>query len=360
MAFGKNWNMNNSVIPTKRFPILGNLLRTLGAVVIAGVLLLQVYALVIHREGDLPLPPMFGNFPAIRAILESAPAKDQFSFVVVGDINSTGTFERITDQLRKIPLEFAVLLGDGSYGPAEEEHRYLRAELHEYALAYPFFYVVGNRDVSPDRFPLDRFERDYGPSIFSFEYQQNLFIVLRTLPEPFTNEESLAFLAQFRDIPRDRYRHRFVFMHIPPPMTPLFRQRAVPEGDQFIRLFDEIGIDYVFSGHYHRYARVRLGSTNYIVSGGGGSRLLTNPPGQFHHALIVQVRRDSVEEDIIAVPRHKSIEDGLEKFVITEVWPMMKRHPVGTTAVDVLGFVLMIGLLWRTTNRRLHIATVMR
>lgn len=309
--------------------------------------LFQIYTLIVQRESDFPLPSQFGNFPANRVVLESAPAKDEFSFAVAGDINSVGTFESISDELRKMPLDFAVLLGDGSYGPEEEEHRYLRAELQEYALPYPFFYLVGNRDVSADHFPLDRFERDYGPSIFSFEYQRCLFIVLRTLEDPFTNEESLAFLRRFRDIPHDRYRYRFVFMHIPPPITPLFRQRAVPEGDEFIRLFNEIGVDYVFSGHYHRYARVRLGATNYIVSGGGGSHLLKNPPGQFHHALILHVRTDSIEEEFVAVPEHKSMEDSLERYAITELWPMMKRHPAGTIAIDAMGFVLMIGLLWR-------------
>lgn len=320
---------------------------------IALALLFQVYALVIQREGDRPLPPLFGNFPANRAVLESAPAKEGFSFAVAGDINSVGTFEAISDRLRTLSLDFAVLLGDGSYGPAEPEHKYLRAELHEYALPCPFFYVVGNRDVSSEGFPLDRFERDYGPSIFSFEYQQCLFIVLRTLPEPFTNEESLEFLRGFRQIPKDRYRRRFVFMHVPPPVTPLFRQRAVPEGDKLIRLFNELGIDYVFSGHYHRYDRIRLGSTNYIVSGGGGSRLLKNPPGQFHHALVIHIGPDSVKEEMIVVPEHKNLDDILERFAIVEAWPMMKRHPAGTIGADILGLVLMIGLLRRGPNRRL-------
>lgn len=326
-------------------------MRIFGAVLIALVLVFQVYAYLINLEGDQPVPPLFGNFPANRAILESAGAKDSFSFAVAGDISSVGTFEAIAESLRTRPVDFAVLLGDGSYGPAEEEHRYLRAELHEYALPCPFFYVVGNRDVSADRFPLDRFERDYGPSIFSFEYQRCLFIVLRTLPEPFTNEESLAYLRMLRDIPKDRYQHRFVFMHIPPPMTPLFRQRAVPEGDQFIRLFDEIGVDYVFSGHYHRYSRVRLGSTNYIVSGGGGSHLLQNPAGQFHHAIIIHISQDSVEEEILGVREHRNPEDILERFAITEAWPMMKRHPIGMIGVDLLGIVLAIVLLRRQSSR---------
>ncbi|NLH16814.1 MAG: hypothetical protein GX455_09560 [Phycisphaerae bacterium] len=339
--------MNKHLKPTVRISFSRHPIRIIVAIAVAAAMVFQAYVWVIQREGNLPVPKGFGNFPENRSVLESAPAKEGFSFAVMGDISSVGTFERICDHLRKMPLDFAVLVGDGSYGPAEPEHRYLRAELHEYALSCPFFYVVGNRDVSADRFPLDRFERDYGPSIFSFEYQQCLFIVLRTLEEPFTNEESLAYLRQFRDIPRDRYRYRFVFMHIPPPMTPLFRQRAVPEGDELIRTFEEIGVDYVFSGHYHRYARVRRGSTNYIVSGGGGSNLAPSPPGQFHHALILQVRPDCIEEQIISVSKCINMEDLLERTAITQTWPFMERHPVGLILLDVVGLVLIILLVRR-------------
>ncbi len=343
--------MKHLRIPPNRTGVFHTLLRTSIALAVAAAMLFQAYVCVVQREGDLPLPKGFGNFPENRAVLESAPVKEEFSFAVIGDIGSVGTFERICDHLRKIPLDFTVLVGDGSYGPAEPEHRYLRAELHEYTQPCPFFYVVGNRDVSADRFPLDRFERDYGPSIFSFEYQRCLFIVLRTLEDPFSNTDSLEYLRQFRDLPRDRYRYRFVFMHIPPPMTPLFRQRAVPEGDEFMRAFDEIGVDYVVSGHYHRYAHVRRGSTNYIVTGGGGSNLAKTPSGQFHHALILQVRPDSIEEQLVVVSVHKNLEDILEKIAITELWPMMKRHPIGWMTLDLAGLILIVLLFWRRSIR---------
>jgi hypothetical protein len=213
-------------------------------------------------------------------------------------------------------------------------------------MPFPTFYTVGNRDVGPE-FPIERFEQSYGPSNFSFEYQNCLFIVLRMLQEPFSNADSLEFLRKFRAEPIDKYRRRFVFVHIPPPVTPVYKTRAVAEGDELIALFDELKIDTVFSGHFHAYGRVRRAATNYIITGGGGDKLSKVPPGQFHHALIVRVAPDSVEEQLISVPDTNDLEDRLEKYAITQLWPMMRNNRGGTIAADGLGLIVLIACLVR-------------
>jgi hypothetical protein len=322
-------------------------LRWILIIVIVVVLLLQLYAWFVQRRGDSRLPDKFGNFPANRAALESAPAKEEFAFAVAGDTNSIGTFERLAKLLRKMPLDFLMLVGDASFGPTPDEHRFLRAEwAKELRMPFPTFYTVGNRDVGPE-FPIEHFEQSYGPSNFSFEYKNCLFIVLRMLQEPFSNADSLEFLRKFRAEPLDKYRRRFVFMHIPPPVTPVYKARAVPEGDQLVALFDELKIDTVFSGHYHAYGRVRRAATNYIITGGGGDHLSKTPPGQFHHALIVRVSPGSVEEQLISVPETNQIEDRLEKRAITEWWPMMRDRPALTVVVDALGLIVLIVCLVR-------------
>jgi hypothetical protein len=99
-------------------------------------------------------------------MLEKVQDVEDFTFAVVGDTRSIGTFELFTAELRKLPLDFAVLLDDCSYGGTEDHHRYFRAECaEEYAMPFPILYVVGNHDVSPDGFPINRFEEVYGPSI---------------------------------------------------------------------------------------------------------------------------------------------------------------------------------------------------
>lgn len=321
--------------------------RWIVIVMIVAAFSLQVYTLLVQRRGDSRLPEKFGNFHTNCEAMKSAPAKDSFAFAVAGDTNSTGTFERLSKMLRKMPLDFFVLVGDAAFGPTPDEHRLLRAEwAKELRVPFPTFYTVGNRDVGPE-FSIERFEQSYGPSNFSFEYQNCLFIVLRMLPESPSNAESLEFLRKFRAEPLDKYRRRFVFVHIPPPVTPVYKARAVTEGDELLALFDELKIDTVFSGHYHAYGRVRRAATNYIITGGGGDHLSKTPPGQFHHALIVRVSPDSVEEQLISVPETNNLEDRLEKHAITEWWPMMRDHPIGAVAADGLGLIVLIACLVR-------------
>lgn len=324
-----------------------------GAIIVLGfIFAFEAYTVMVQEEGDSPLPLHFGNFPSSRAVLEHAQEKGEFAFAVVGDTKSVGTFERIAEELRKTPLDFAVLLGDSSYGGTEEKHRYFRAECaEEYALPFPVFYVVGNHDVSPDDFPISRFEEVYGPSIFSFEYHRCLFIVLRILNAPFTNEESLAFLRRLRDADLGKYLHTFVFFHIPPPVSPTFHARSFSEADQLVELLDELGINYVFSGDFHGYARAKLHETTYIVTGGGGAHLAEGHGKQFHHALVVRVTPNSVDERIVSVPPHNDFENRLEKLAIIEVWPWMQRNPYLAIAFNAVGIVLLILLLaWPFVN----------
>jgi hypothetical protein len=314
--------------------------------VILTLFVFELYVLIVQSEGDSPLPPLFGNFPRVRAILEKQPGKEEFLFAVVGDTQSTGTFERIVEELRKAPLDFAVLLGDCSYKGTESHHRYFRAECaEEYALPFPVFYVVGNHDVSVDEFPISRFEEVYGPSIFSFEYQGCLFLVLRILNKPFSNEESIEFLRSHLKREPGKYRKRFVFMHIPPRISPDFKARQFAESEELVTLLDELDIDYVFTGDYHGYARVRLGNTTYIVSGGGGGHLDHDFFPQFHHAVVLRVGKDFISERIIPVSRDNDFEDRLEKLAITEVYPWVSQNWVGALVLNAVMLLVLIGFV---------------
>lgn len=327
--------------------------RTTAVVILTLIFALEIYTFAVQGEGDSPLPPLFGNFKEGRASLEKVQEKGEFSFAVVGDTRSVGTFERIVDELRNTRLDFAFLLGDCSYGGTEEDHRYFRAECaDEYALPFPVFYVVGNHDVSPEGFSISRFEEVYGPSIFSFEYRRCLFIVLRTLNEPFTNEESLRFLARFRNADLSKYLHTFVFLHVPPPVSPMFDARTYSESEQLVKLLDELGIEYVFAGDFHGYAQTKLHNTTYIVTGGGGAHLNEEKGKQFHHALVIRVTPDSFDKRIIAVSRTNDLEDRLEKLAISEIWPWIQRHAYLTVLLNAVGITIFIMLLALPLIRR--------
>lgn len=323
-----------------RFLILSAIL------VILVFFVLEVYALIVQTESQSPLPPLFGNFPHVRETLEKQKEKEEFSFAVVGDTRSVGTFERIAEELRNIKLNFAVLLGDCSYKGTEGEHNFFRAELaEEYALPFPVFYVVGNHDVSMSDFTISRFEETYGPSIFSFEYQGCLFLILRILNDPYSNEQSFEFLRALLKKQPEKYRKRFVFMHIPPTISVNFESRKFSGSENLVKLFAELKIDYVFAGDFHGYARVRLGNVIYIITGGGGAHLVESRSKQFHHATIIRVNRNGVHERFIPVDRDNDIEDRLERFAIARVYPWLSCNRVAVALINAVMLIGLIGLL---------------
>ncbi|MDD2624686.1 MAG: metallophosphoesterase [Candidatus Riflebacteria bacterium] len=325
-------------------------LMTIFRIFVAAIVILffalEIFTIFISNEGERPLPPMFGNFPENRAALEKVTDPGDFTFAVVGDTRSFGTFEHVIEQLRKVPLDFGVLLGDFAMQPTENDHKYFRAEcLYEYALPVPFFFVAGNHDVNVQSFPIKRFEELYGPSIFSFEYKQCLFIVLRILNPPFTNEESLNFLRSFKKEDIARYRHAFAFIHIPPPITIFSKAKDYAEADELVSIFDELGIDQVFAGDFHGWAQAVRKKTTYTITGGGGAWLYSSQelPKQFHHAMVIHVASDTVQSRIIYAPRVENIDDHLENFAITMAYPWMQKNTIFLIILNLI--VLVVGYI---------------
>jgi hypothetical protein len=326
--------------------------RIICLVVITLLFVFEGYVISInHFEGGTPLPPYFGNRPDVIRMLTDQKKKEVFRFAVVGDTKSIGTFEKIAEQLRRQSLDFAVLLGDVAYNGTESFHRWLRSEIKEYKLDVPIFYIIGNHDVEPDIFPVPRFEEIYGPGIFSFAYQNCLFIGLRILDEPYSNQESIDFLNQIASGPTDRFRHKFVFMHIPPPISTDFHARSFKGDAKLVALFNKLQVDYVFAGDFHGYARTRFGLTNYLVTGGGGARLKNKRFKQFHHAVVVTVSQDRVSERIIQVDKSDEFEDALEKLAVGEVYPWLFEYRLIIAPANAILLVIFVGMFYTLRKR---------
>jgi hypothetical protein len=311
---------------------------------LAVVLLFEVYTLVVvYTEGKAPLPATFGNFERVRALLGGDEQREEFSFCAVGDTQrGQETFEEICKALKDEPISFMVLLGDCVRKGTEGYHRFLRCEwAEEFSLPLPVFYVVGNHDIDREKFPISRFEEIYGPTIFSFDYQGCLFIVLRILNRPYPTRESLEFLDSLLSARRKDYRKIFIFMHIPPPVSSAFPARPFENEKELVGLFDRYRVDYVIAGDYHGHARIKIKDTVYLVTGGGGAHLERGKFGRFHHALVITVGPNWVSERILHVNRMKNIEDRAEELALAEVNPWMEKNwPVAILLnVGILGIL---------------------
>jgi predicted phosphohydrolase len=316
--------------------------RLFVAVVAVAALGFQIYAVAATRRArTTPLPALFGNGPEVVKALQARPVGDTFTFAVVGDTKSLGTFERVAQMIRRANPDFVVLLGDCTFDGTQEEHDYLRVEMaDEIDFTRPTFYLTGNHDVNEAKYPVARFEQTYGPSNFSFEYGNCLFIGMRILDPPYNNEESLAYLRSLSKADLGKYRHRFLMMHIPPPVSPDFQARTYPESGELLNIIDQMNIDYVLAGDFHGYCRTQVGQTNYLISGGGGARLNKKHGRQFNHAIFLRVGSDYVSEQILMARPANDWEDMLEHAAIVHVAPFCARYPWQVVLVDVL-FILL-------------------
>jgi len=280
-----------------------------------------------HAESEIYLKNKLGNFKWIREKLSKEKPKDEFSFAIIGDTKGRGTFEKIAEKLKKEKLSFAVNLGDFVRKGTEYYHAWFRAEYAtEINFPFPMFLVVGNHDVDPNTFPVSKFEKLYGPTIFSFPYQGCLFVFLRILPKPYSIKPSLKFLRTLiSKNPSKKYKYIFVFMHIPPHVSKEIRSRRFEKEKELVDLLRKLHPTYVIAGDYHGYVHFEQDEIIYLVSGGGGAKLKKAKYGSFHHAIVITVSKKGISERLLVVKERSDLQDAIERFAITQVCPVLHR-----------------------------------
>lgn len=282
------------------------------------------------------LPENFGNFEHVRGALPPSDPSKPFTFVIVGDTRSKGTFEGLAEDIGKAHAAFVVNLGDWVDDGTPAQHAYYRLESSEYNITSPFFFVPGNHDVDPQYFPLDQFEANYGPRNFSFVYNDCIFIFMSHLDTRFSNQSSLDYLRSMNSEKLGGYQKRFVFMHIPPGISPDVKARRTDDEEEFVRLFEELHVDYVLAADFHGYNRTRLRGVDYIITGGGGARLHESREQQFHHAIALTVGPDFVSERIIPASGRFDVNDWLEMKAVVQIGPFIFAHLPLVVLLNVL------------------------
>ncbi len=326
--------------------------RTLVAV-FALTLGLQAYACIAtHIARQAGMPPNFGNFPRIRQALATPGKNGPLTFAIVGDTRSTGTFEGLAQDINSKHPAFLVILGDWVDRGTSDEHALFRLETPEFGFRCPVFFTPGNHDVDPDKYPVDRFEKEYGPCNFSFEYGNNIFIFIRHLDKRFSNKESIAYLHSFDPKLLDHYDNRFLFMHIPPWVSPDIKERHTRDEQEIMDACKKLNINYVIAADFHGYNRTKHDGIEYIITGGGGARLDTSTGEQFHHAIALTVDGKMMSEQIIPGSSHFKIGEWIEKKSIVYIGPFILRHLPVFLCMDILGLAIVWAVLRIRRKRR--------
>ncbi|MGD8454157.1 MAG: metallophosphoesterase [Phycisphaerae bacterium] len=240
------------------------------------------------------------------------PASEPFSFIVFGD-SGRGTQAQYLLAARMGMVEyrpdFVLHTGDLVYGAGEREkygdrffapYRALLAEIN-------FWPALGNHDIKTDGGQpyFDVFELpENGPaglpaeSNYWFDYAAARVVVIDSNLDEVVLRDKVA--QWLRDVFAARPEGwRFVSLHHPPYTAGAYKpdvrvQRAL------VPVFEEAGVDVVFSGHDHMYERtypLRGGQVVergvvYVVSGAGGAGLYEALPPDKRPAYIAALNND--------------------------------------------------------------------
>lgn len=235
-----------------------------------------------------------------------------YSFAVCGDNRmngiDSGVLKKITDSARSRGAAFIVDVGDvTTSGTLEELVRY--REFAE-ASGLKFYTAPGNHDVGRGGTSA-AYESVIGAPYYSFDYGGDHFVVAdnaddTTGIDPAQMEWLKSDLAAANDRP-----HQFIFTHIPVSSADLPTGHVAGElgaaGLESGRLLvDEAGkypnVSAFFFGHVHAYAAYRVDGINAYISGGAGAPLhFPESAGGYFHYLLVTVRGDSVEVEVVRV-----------------------------------------------------------
>jgi predicted phosphodiesterase len=319
-----------------------------------------------ESEENVQLPMFLGNKQDTIDLLKRTDNDSKpFSFFVVGDTKLADFFPSIyLKDIRGDAPDFGVILGDFVKDPKIEDHRSFMMDFPRWGADVPVFLVCGNHDIATKKdiaenrsysFTLKDFEKTYGPADFSFYYHGCLFVILNDIE----TDSHVAYLADVLSRRKKDTLMTFVFTHIPArTISSEIKSRQMLGEQEFLSLVKEYNVDYVISGDFHSYFRAKVGSTVFLISGGGMDKMgdnKENVKGAFH-AMLIQVDplMKNVAERIYREDSQTHIGYTIKKAALTQVFAFFENQEKWEAPILSSGALLSILLgvwgFWRVAS----------
>jgi 3',5'-cyclic AMP phosphodiesterase CpdA len=160
------------------------------------------------------------------------------------------------------------LVNDGMVADQWETFNNIVAEIVEIADFYP---ALGNHEKNADYY-FNNFTLPGNERWYSVDVGGATFIILDSNTELNKNSEQYNwFEAEL--MKRKASDIIAVIFHHPPYSTGGYEEDEKGVRDTIVPLFEQYGVDIVFSGHDHTYERLIVNGVYYIVTGGAGAPL---------------------------------------------------------------------------------------
>jgi predicted phosphodiesterase len=243
-------------------------------------------------------PPAGPVLPTETPTTAPASAGLGFTFAVCGDSRGhPEIYRRILDAVTTDGSAFLIHTGDLVNQGTESLWQEMQQIMAGFAL--PFYPVPGNHDGLDGK--LDNYLRYSGAPAAHYSFDQGP--VHFALADSHNGGISAAERTWLRgDLEATMQPIKMVFLHHP-PFDPDGTDHIMAYGNkEFMALMVEEGVDYVFAGHIHAYAREERDGVVYLYTGGGGAPLYAaDHPQAFYHYLRVTVRGESVSIDAVKI-----------------------------------------------------------
>lgn len=243
---------------------------------------------------------MLGIVIASLAFLFNSPANEPFFFIQLSDpqfgmftnnadfAQESANFAFAVATINRLQPAFVVVTGDlvNKARDAAQLAEYKRLTAQVDAKT-PVYNVVGNHDVGnePDPTSLAAWKEQFGPDHYAFRYGNLVGIVLNSnlisAPQraPRLYEEQEKWLREeLGKAKTEGAEHIVVFQHHPwfvhmPDEPNSYWNIPLARRSQYLALFHESNVKYLFSGHYHRNAVGRDGDIEAVTTGAVGKPL---------------------------------------------------------------------------------------
>lgn len=198
--------------------------------------------------------------------------KNAVQFAVIGD-NGTGRPDQYTvaQEMGRyhetFPFDFVIMLGDniyGSHSPADFERKFEEPYKPLLDEGVKFYASLGNHDPRNERFykPFNM----GGKSYYTFKKGDARFFALDS---NYMNPEQLDWLK--KQLQASNAKWKICFFHHPLYSDAKYHGPDLDLRAQLVPLFEQYGVNAVFSGHDHVYERIKpQNGIAYFVEGSAG------------------------------------------------------------------------------------------
>lgn len=251
------------------------------------------------------------------AAVTTTPAADALvtDFVVFGDARTNlDVATRVVEAIVEEAPDFVIATGDYvNDGGNVEEWVAFRKLIQPLMRSAPLYAAIGNHDRQGrgrrvEHFR-DTFKPQKGPHGERYYYVDRGALRLIVLDSnTYANADQTEWLTNTLNAGAKLGRQMFVVMHHPVYSIALHGGHAAIR-EHWAPLFEHYGVQAVFSGHDHVYARAEAGGVRYFVTGGAGAPLYgkSRNPGDLdvaavkHHARVHHYLRVHVVPQMIEV-----------------------------------------------------------